>query len=263
MNINSVINKSVDLKNVEKIIYRTFFIIIFSLPLIPEITHFGIYSLKYMLFNFFTIATLLVFLFISFLKIYDRNNQKSILDSLKKSDIKLNLLDIFIFTYFILVIFSSVLTKFGFINTFLGNNGRGEGVLTIFCYIATFYLFKNGVKYIGNMWKFAIFNVIIVSLYSIIQANFPQGFGEPFSPVHLTNVATGTMKNQNFLSSYVCIFLPTFMYIFIVSKKKLILIPTAMLFSTLIFSKTLGGYLTVICMFFIIVLSTLIFYKPR
>lgn len=261
--INNILNKSIDIKDIEPIIYKTFAILIFLLPIIPEFLNVGVYSLKYTIFNFFTIATVTFIAFFYLYKLYYKTDERNFIKILKDVNIKLSFLDIIIILYFLLVILSCLFTKYGILNSFLGTNGRGEGVLTIFSYLATFYIFQKGFKYIKDLYKIAIFGAIVVSIYSIIQANLPNGYSQPFTTLHLQNVATGTMRSQNFLSSYVCIFLPTLCYIFIATKKYITLIPISLLFTTLIFSKTLGGYITCICIFLLIAIFSIIYYRQK
>lgn len=261
MNLKDLINKKIELKsevNIETVksyIFKVFAILIFLLPAIPEITGYGIYSLKCTLFNLITFITTILVLGISiYEKFVNKKNNISY-----KTNIKPNIFEIFLGIYFLFVILSCIFTKYGIINCIFGANGRGEGVLTIFSYIVTLIIFSREFKHIKDTLIFAVIGAVIVCIYSFIQVNLPNGYSLPFAPQTLVHVSTGTMRNQNFLSSYIIIFLPMFCYYFLANdfRKKcklniLTLIFIAMLFSTLLFSKTLGGYITFIFMFLVI-----------
>ncbi len=173
--------------------------------------------------------------------------------------IKPNVFEIILGIYFLFVVLSCIFTKYGILNCIFGINGRGEGVITIFSYIVTLILFSRGFKYIKDTLIFAVIGAVVVCIYSFVQVNLPNGYSLPFAPHTLIHVATGTMRNQNFLSSYIIIFLPMFCYYYLANdfrknsnKNILTLVFISMLFSTLLFSKTLGGYITFIFMFLVI-----------
>lgn len=173
--------------------------------------------------------------------------------------IKPNVFEIILGIYFLFVVLSCIFTKYGILNCIFGANGRGEGVITIFSYIATLILFSRGFKYIKDTLIFAVIGAVVVCIYSFIQVNLPNGYSLPFAHRTLVHVATGTMRNQNFLSSYIIIFLPMFCYYYLANdfrknsnKNILTLVFISMLFSILLFSKTLGGYITFIFMFLVI-----------
>ena len=218
-------------EQLEKIIYSIFCLIIFTTPVIPELIGFGIYSLKETIFNISTI-----FIAISLLII----NMKDI----KK--LKIDRYSILLIAYLFLVILSTIFTKFGLMECILGENGRGEGLLTIFSYVITFVIFSKGYKQMKEVSTLAIVAAIIVAIYSIIQAKLPEGVIVPIVPKSLPGIAMGTMKNQNFLSSYICMFLPMCCYYFIngTDKLKRCLIVCTLLFLALVYSVTLGGYIT-------------------
>lgn len=173
--------------------------------------------------------------------------------------IKPNVFEIILGIYFLFVVLSCIFTKYGILNCIFGANGRGEGVITIFSYIATLILFSRGFKYIKDTLIFAVIGAVVVCIYSFVQVNLPNGYALPFAHSTLIHVATGTMRNQNFLSSYIIIFLPMFCYYYLANdfrknsnKNILTLVFISMLFSILLFSKTLGGYITFIFMFLVI-----------
>lgn len=231
----------------EKIIYNLFCIIIFITPIFSDIIGFGIYSLKSTIFNLTTIVTAMALLVIN------------------RKNLKINIYDGLLLGYLLLVMFSTFLTKYGVVECILGTNGRGEGLITMCSYVATFIIFSRGYKYMKNTSKVAILSSIVVSIYCIIQSNIPSGTTILFIPKSRYGVASGTMGNQNFLSSYICIFLPMICFYFINGENKIkrsVIIAT-MLFLSLVFSTTLGGYITFIFMYLVIAIVSLIFSKDR
>lgn len=246
-NILQELNNPLSKEQLEKIIYGIFCIITFLMPAIPELLGFGIYSLKNTIFIFSTLTTALALVIIN------------------RKNIKLNIYDLFLSIYLILVILSTLFSKQGVIECILGTNGRGEGLLTIGSYLATFVIFSRGYKKMKGESKVAIIAAIIVAIYSFIQANITGGMDTLFIPGSYKNIATGTMSNQNFLSSYICIFLPMlcFYYINGTDKIKRTLLIVIMLFMALIYSTTLGGYITFAVMYIIISLFSIFFSKKR
>lgn len=243
------LNKPVTKEVLEKLIYCMFCFAIFITPVIPEVKRIGIYSLKATLFNFATIFTTISLLIIN----------------IKKIKFKFNIYNILMVTYLVLVVLSTIFTKYGIVDCILGKNGRGEGLITIFSYIMTLVIFSKGVKYMRGVSKVAIFSAIVISIYAILQANVIPGLEISILPKSPTNIATGTMRNQNFLSSYVCMLLPMSALYYINATKNKIqsLIISTLLFITLILAVTLGGYVTFVAMYIAVITVSLIFNKNK
>lgn len=240
------LTKEITDKDAKKIIYNVFAYMLFTIPLIPEIIGFGIYSLKNTIFNTLVIFTAILLLMFSY-----------------KDKVKLNMYEKILGIYLILVTVSCFLTKHGVVNTLLGLNGRGEGLITIYSYAMTFIIFLRGYKDMKNPLRYGIIIASIVSIYGILQATLPAGTNLYIVPDITGEYAKGTMKNQNMFSSYICIFLPMLSYYFIDSKKKLSIIPTSLMFAALVVAKTLGGYLTCFGMLLVIFIYTLITSKEK
>ena len=83
--INNILNKSIDIKDIEPIIYKTFAILIFLLPIIPEFLNVGVYSLKYTIFNFFTIATVTFIAFFYLYKLYYKTDERNFIKIFQKN----------------------------------------------------------------------------------------------------------------------------------------------------------------------------------
>ena len=246
-------NKKLNVKN----IYNIYVIILMGLPIIPEILDFGFYSLKETVFVISTIVTAGILLFAT----------------LKGRKFNITTLDIIAMIYLLFVIVATILAKYGVINAMLGTNGRGEGAILILIYIITFAIFSKGYEYVKWGLKFGIIVAGIVSIYSAIEVMLPETYASPFmfrninnvaySLCQKENVAITTMVNQNFLSSYICIFLPMLSFNYIHTGRKGVFCLVLMLFLAQVFSVTLGGYITFIFMYLIIIVYSLIMAKNK
>lgn len=229
------------------VIYNIFCAMIFISPILPEDIGIGLYSLRNTLFNLITIVTLVILVIVD----------------IKDKKFKYTIYDFLVGCYLLLGIASSIASKYGFAQCILGTNGRGEGLLTIFSYLVTFTICTKGYPYIKKTFKIALTGAVIVCIYGIIQANVPLDVKLPFGSSQTLGTAKGTMGNQNFLSSYICLFLPMMCYNFLNTKGYKSLIVIGIMFVTLIFTKTLGGYLAFIVMYVVICIFSVIFSKTK
>ena len=133
----------------------------------------------------------------------------------------------------------------------------------MFSYLLTFVICKNGYKYINKTFKFGFVGTIIVSIYGIVQASVPLDIKLPFGVANSLGVAEGTMGNQNFFSSYLCIFLPMLFYYFLNSKTYTSIVAIVLLFTAFIFAKTLGGYLVFAVIYCVICIFSIIWNKQK
>lgn len=237
--------------NKEKI-FVVYGVLIMLIPLLPEILDFGFYSLKQTVYVTATMLTALVML----------------LFAVKEKKFYLSFFDGVCIIYILLVIVSTAFAKYGIVNSIFGKNGRGEGTLLILTYIITFAIFSKGYKYMAKTLKIGIIVAGIISLYAIIEVVLPESFASPFmfrkvenlaySLKRVENIAITTMVNQNFLSSYISLFLPMLVFYYINNGKKISLILILSLFSALVFSCTLSGYFIFIIMYIVIIIYSLI-----
>lgn len=245
-------DKPLTKEQLEKIIFNIFCIAIFLTPIIPEVIGFGIYSLRNTIFIFITTMVTISLLVINWKNIKIK---------------KLNIYDKLLIVYAILILLSTIFTKYGFVECIFGTNGRGEGLITLFSYLISFVIFSRGYDKMKKVSKIAIIAAVIVCGYSFIQANHPSGMKILFASNTNNGIATGTMGNQNFLSSYICIFLPMSCFYFINVKEKIktiiSLVITIMLFITQIYAVTLGGYITFGIMSVVIIIYSLCFSKNK
>lgn len=244
--IDEKLKAKITVEDAKELVCKIFAYILFSFPLVPENIGYGIYSLKNTLFNFLVVATSLIILAISY-----------------KEKVKLNIYEKILGIYVILVTISCILSRYGLINAILGTNGRGEGLITIINYIITFIIFARNYKHMKGILKYGIIIATIVSFYGILQVLLPKGTNIYIVPDITGDVAKGTMKNQNMFSSFLCLFFPMVCYLYINSKYKLSIISSCLMFVALIFSTTLGGYLTCFGMYIIIVIYSIVISKNK
>ena len=238
-------------------ICNIYVIIIMIMPIIPEILGFGFYSLKQTIFVTSTIITAIILLGIE----------------IKEKQFKITVLEILCGIYILLVIIATIFAKYGVINAIFGTNGRGEGTILILTYIVTFLIFSKCYKYTKWGLKAGIISAGIVAIYSVIEVVLPENYASPFmfknignmaySLSRIKNVAITTIVNQNFFSSYVCIFLPMLVFYYINTGSKRALCFTLMLFIAQVFSVTLSGYMTFIFIYMLIVIYSLIVTKKQ
>lgn len=244
--IKEKLNTKITDEDAKKLVSKIFAYVLFTFPLIPEVIGFGVYSLKNTLFNAWTIIISIIMLLLSY-----------------KDKVKLNIYEKILGIYLILVVLSCFLSRYGLTSTILGINGRGEGLITILSYVITFIIFSRNYKQMKGILKYGIIVATIVSIYGILQVLLPNGTNLYIIPDITGNIAKGTMKNQNMFSSYLCLFFPMICYYYINSKNKLSIIPACLMFVSLIFSKTLGGYLTCLGMYSIISIYSIVISKDK
>ncbi len=237
------LNQPVTKEQLEKIVYSIFCIIIFITPFFKDTRGMAIYSLWNTIFIIVTATVAITLLILNYKKI------------------KINIYHILFAVYLLLVALSTMFTEHGIVECILGTNGRGEGLITIICYVLTFIIFANGHKQMKGASKIIILAIIFVAGHSFIQAYIG---GENLA----TGAARANFGNQNFLSSYVCLFLPMscFYYTnYINSRTRTIisLLLSSLLFMTLIFASTLGGYITFAIMLTIISIFSVIYSKNK
>lgn len=240
-------NKEVTLEDFKKIIYTLFAMFVMFMPVMPEIMGYGFHSFKWTIFVPFTLVISGILLVIT----------------VKEKKFHLSYIDVLWLIYIVLVFIATLVSKYGVWEALLGSYGRGEGLLLLLCYGLTFIIFSKGYKYITWGFKAGIIAAVVVSIYSILQGMLPVDIKLFFEPRRIAGVAMGTMKNQNFLSSYICLFLPMIAFHYINTGKITSLILAIMLFLAQVFSVTLGGYITFIAMYLLVVIYSVIISKKK
>ena len=250
------LNKPLTKEQLETFVYSLFCAIIFITPVFKDVYNIGMYSLKTTIFNLTTIITSVALIIINKEKIRILKNIR---------DIKLNIYSILLVVYLLLVTLSTIFTKCGIMECILGTNGRGEGTITIFSYIATFIIFCKGYTKMKGVSVIAIIAAVIVGLFAIYQSYLPNDKIVPFLHSKIGDMVGATIGNPNFLSSYICIFLPMACFYFISSNtwKKNTIVIIIVLFLGLLTTVTLGGYITFAFVYLIMSIVSMILSKNR
>ncbi|MBR5228122.1 MAG: O-antigen ligase family protein [Clostridia bacterium] len=192
---------------------------------------------------YFTGITLIGFLI---LKIY--NHVKNVEKITFKLKIKLDLVDIAFIIYAILIMASALLSEWFPHTLITGTIARHEGALTLYLYIVLFYIaykvFKFDTKYLPYMAA----STMLISAIGIVQAII-------FYPTALHKyMAFGSFGNPNFFSTYLSMFLPIYIIVYLVKGNKFYLLTSIITFAALVCTKTLGGYITFLIYLIIILI---------
>lgn len=168
--------------------------------------------------------------------------------SIIQKKFKLKLFDFFVIGHVLCIILSVINSKHTILHTVFGLASRGEGAILLLCYSLIFIIFSKGYKYVKWIFKYAIIAAICLCLRSIIIDIMINGEA----------LTKGTMGNLNFLSSYICLFLPMMAFHYINTGKIISILSVIILFLTQIFTCTLGGYITFIIMYIICIVYSII-----
>jgi len=131
------------------------------------------------------------------------------------------------------------------VRSILGASGRYEGIIALSNYFIIFLIVANFYKYNKKHIIFVAITAGIICIHSIlfyynihlIPINIEESRGG-------AEAAWSLVGNRNFLGSYITLVFPLFIYLFIKSGNKLILIINWLVFATLVCSLTRSAYLS-------------------
>jgi len=119
-----------------------------------------------------------------------------------------------------------------------GAKYRYEGFLMITTYILLYYFAKHYFREYKNFYNILFGIVIIICSYSIVQ------FYNLIPSFNLKEYwASGTFGNPNFLGSYITIFLPIFMALFILQGKKRYFLMSSIVFWSMLCTLTRSAFI--------------------
>ncbi len=243
----NVIKEKIKTIKLKSLIMNLYAICLFLLPIIPDVGRYAEDSRKWWLFNGLTIIVAIILLVINIIE--------------KK--FKLNKWDGLLIIYLALVIISTIVSRFDILTLVTGRLGRGEGTLTILSYVTTFIIFSKGYKELKWIVKLGIVVACVVSIYSLIQVFIPEGVELPAGMRAMRERATGTMRNPNFLSSYICLFLPMATFWYINKPKVFKFLAIGLIFCGLLTALTLSGYLTSFAVIILSFIGSVIFSNQK
>jgi len=159
----------------------------------------------------------------------------------KRKEIKYDKKDIFILAFLLLaelsLIFSINKTK-----SLLGEMGRHEGFLMIMTYVLVYYFSKYYFRVYKHFYKILFGITIGISTLAILQfydlVPFQKALGLQFQKYW----TSGTFGNPNFLGSYITIFLPIFMCLFVLRGKKIDLLMSSIVFWAMLCTLTRSAW---------------------
>lgn len=184
-----------------------------GLPLVMNNGYFNISETKSLYFLSLSVLYCVITLIVSLLCIIKK----------KKIDIKICAIDIFLISFCIINVISSVLSKYG-LEVWIGRDSRLQGSLIILLYVSMYLMLSN---FIGESVRnskliptFAI-TFLIVAVVAIMHSlnvsitDLFKDFDESKRGLFIS-----TIGNINFFSSFICLSLPVFVVFFINSKNK-------------------------------------------
>lgn len=198
---------------------------------------------------FFTIVAVITMLAIKISQIIKqkRNGEKVKIFSKTKT----NILDLFMAIYALLIILSTVTSRYFPYPIIYGTIGRFEGAVTLYLYILLFYLAYKFFDWNEKYLPYLATSTMVVSAVGIVQAILYYALGRTDEHIFM---AFSSFGNPNFFSSYLAMFLPIYMLVYLKKGSPFYLITSVITFGALTCTKTLGGYITFVIYFVIILI---------
>ncbi len=168
---------------------------------------------------------------------------------------KLSLTDIGFISFFLCACVTTILSDYKLESLIGGKNSRDNGLVLLFLYlmvyfiVSRFYYFKNYV-----LCGFLVFGSLI-SLLAILHFYYidPLGIMSGYSDSVIKDFGT-TIGNKNTIASYMCIFLPFTIMMFILQKNKTVRILSAVsiafAYTGLLVAGSNSGYIGLFAMLF-------------
>jgi O-antigen ligase len=156
--------------------------------------------------------------------------------------------------YLILIIISTIFSP-DIKSSLWGKRLREEGLFAISAYILLYLFSKRYFQISKKQLRFFQISVSIVALYGIIQYFGFDPIPRDFIRYHWRGRAFSTIGNPNYLGAYLVLVLPIFMFIYVYSKKTIVLFITLLTYLCLLCTNSRGAWLG-----FLISLVALIYY---
>jgi len=172
---------------------------------------------------------------------------------IKRKEIKLDKKDILIFMFWlwsIVSVFFSINIK----TSLFGEYGRYEGFFIISTYILIYYFSKYYFKEYKNFHKILFGIATGISAYSILQFYDIRPIYSWLGVDYTKYWNSATLGNPNFLASYITIFLPIFMSLFILKGKKKYLIISTIVFWAMLCTLTRSAWVAFAVYFSILII---------
>ncbi|MDD7795775.1 O-antigen ligase family protein [Clostridium sp. 'White wine YQ'] len=144
---------------------------------------------------------------------------------------------------FILFVLISTYFSMNIIISVLGNEVRYEGLIMIIFYGIIYYTAKRYLIIDKKAIRFITVVTIIIAIYSIFQYYGIDPIPKDTYHALIKNNSIGTLGNRNFLSTYITLFLPIILGLYILKGRIKFLVAATILFSSLLCTLTRSGWL--------------------
>lgn len=159
----------------------------------------------------------------------------------KRKEIKYDKKDILI-VIFLLLAEMSLIFSINKAKSLFGESGRHEGFLMLMTYILGYYFSKYYFREYKHFYKILFGIAIGISVLSILQFYDIVPFQKVLGLQYRKYWTSGTFGNPNFLGSYITIFLPIFMCLFVIQGKKRYFLMSSILFWAMLCSLTRSAW---------------------
>jgi Lipid A core - O-antigen ligase and related enzymes len=144
---------------------------------------------------------------------------------------------------FLLFVLISTLFSMNTIISVLGNEVRYEGLIMIIFYGVIYYTAKRYLILDKKAISFIVTVSMIIAIYSIFQYYNIDPIPKDTYHALIKNNSIGTQGNRNFLSTYITLFLPIILGLYILKGNMKFLVAATILFSSLLCTLTRSGWL--------------------
>jgi len=186
---------------------------------------------------FFTIIASLTILALKIYEIIKVKKEKKNTNKTRKNNN--TFLSLCMSIYALLIIISAVSSRYFPYTLLHGAIGRFEGTLTLYLYLLLFYLAYKFFKWKDKFLPYIAASTMIVSGVGIVQAILYKILPNLSNHEYM---AYSSFGNPNFFSSYLTLFLPIYMLVYLKKGNPFYLITSIVTFGALVCTKTLGGY---------------------
>ncbi|WP_238884227.1 O-antigen ligase [Clostridium sp. YIM B02551] len=145
--------------------------------------------------------------------------------------------------FFLLFVLISTFFSMDIIISVLGNEVRYEGLIMIMFYGIIYYTAKRYLIIDKKAIGFITVVAIIIAIYSIFQYYGIDPIPKDTYHALINNNSIGTQGNRNFLSTYITLFLPIILGLYILKGRMKFLVAATILFSSLLCTLTRSGWL--------------------
>lgn len=208
---------------------------------------------KFLLFIILTSALTVAVTVISYLYSSDKDPQTKLTS--EKPFFKMSVTDIGFIAFFVCAGITTIVSDYKYESLIGGPNSRDNGLLLIFLYLLVYFIVSRYYYYKSYILvAFLVFGSIISGL-AVLHFYYidPLGIMKGYSDSVINDFGT-TIGNKNTIASYMCIFLPFTIMMFVVQKNRLVRIVSAVsiafAYMGLLVAGSNSGYIGLFAMLF-------------